>query len=113
MAAKGRKQIVPGPWSLAVAAAMAERIDHRPGRRKQFQIDAQMSSRLSQLLNGERAWYLEDVERACHTLGLDVADFLQSLEVADVAHAPTLRLVADADETYAIEDVDAEYDGGA
>lgn len=111
MAARGRRaQIVPGPWSLAVARAMSDLIDARPGRRKQFTLDAGFSGRLAQLLNGERAWYLEDVERACAALGLDVVQFLESLKVAPV---PPLRLVADADETYRVEDVDASYDGGA
>jgi hypothetical protein len=89
---------------------MSDLIDHRPGRRKQFQIDAQMSTRLSQLLNGERAWYLEDVERCCRVLNLDVVAFLDGLNVDT---APALRLVADSDDTYGIEDVDAAYDGGA
>lgn len=111
MAARGRRaQIVPGPWSLAVARAMAELVDARPGRRKQFSLDAGFSGRLAQLLNGERAWYLEDVERCCQVLGLDVVEFLDSLDVAEPA---PLRLVADADETYGAEDVDADYDGGA
>lgn len=111
MAARGRRaQIVPGPWSLAVSRAIAQLVDERPGRRKQFALDAGFSGRLAQLLNGERAWYLEDVDRACTALGLDVVDFLDSLEVEAT---PQLRLVADADETYGVEDVDADYDGGA
>lgn len=89
---------------------MAALVDARPGRRKQFALDAGFSGRLAQLLNGERAWYLEDVERACRTLELDVVAFLEGLEVGV---APRLRLVADADETYGVEDVDAAYDGGA
>ena len=89
---------------------MAALVDARPGRRKQFALDAGFSGRLAQLLNGERAWYLEDVERACEALGLDVVGFLESL---DVEVGPQLRLVADADETYGVEDVDADYDGGA
>lgn len=110
MAARGRRaQIVPGPWSLAVSRAIAELVDARPGRRKQFALDAGFSGRLSQLLNGERAWYLEDVERACAALGLDLVGFLAGLEVKP---ATQLRLVADADETYGVEDVDADYDGG-
>lgn len=111
MAARGRRaQIVPGPWSLAVARRVAELVDARPGRRKQFAIDAGFSGRLAQLLNGDRAWYLEDVERACAALDLDVVAFLDSLEVGAVA---PLQLVADTNETYSVEDVDAEYDGGA
>lgn len=105
-----RAQIVPGPWSLAVADAIAALVDARPGRRKQFAIDAGFSGRLAQLLNGERAWYLEDVERACRALGLDVVRFLSEL---DVTTGPQLRLVADSDETYSVEDVDADYEGGA
>lgn len=95
---------------MAVARAIAELVDARPGRRKQFALDAGFSGRLAQLLNGERAWYLEDVERACDALGLDVVAFLDSLEVDT---RPRLLAVADSDETYGIEDVDAEYDGGA
>jgi hypothetical protein len=111
MAARGRRaQISPGPWSLAVARKIAELVDARPGRRKQFALDAGFSGRLAQLLNGDRAWYLEDVERACRTLDLDVVEFLDSLNVDT---APPLRLVADSDDTYGIEDVDAAYDGGA
>lgn len=101
---------MPGPWSCAVAEAMSALIDAREGRRKKFQADAGMSTRLSQLLNGERAWYLEDVERCCRVLGLDVVVFLQSL---NVEIAPPLSLVAASDDTYAIEDIDANYDGGA
>lgn len=89
---------------------MAQLVDARPGRRKQFALDAGFSGRLAQLLNGERAWYLEDVERACHALGLEVVAFLDGLQIAA---EPPLRLVADADETYGVEDVDADYDGGA
>lgn len=107
---RGRAQIVPGPWSTAVAAAIAAVVDTRPGRRRQFAIDSGFSGRLAPLLNGDRAWYLEDVERACATLGLNVIDFLDSLQVEP---APLLQLVADADPTYAIEDIDANYDGGA
>lgn len=114
MAASGgrgrRAQIVPGPWSRAVAEAMAAIVDNRPGRRRQFALDSGFSGRLAQLLNGERAWYLEDVERACRTLDLDVIEFLDGLKVDQV---PPLQLVADSDATYAIEDIDANYDGGA
>lgn len=112
MAASGRRQqIVPGPWSRAVAEAMSTLIDAREGRRKKFGTEAGMSTRLSQLLNGKRAWYLEDVERCCRVLGLDVVAFLASLDVEHAA--PALRLIADSDETYLHEDIDADYDGGA
>lgn len=105
----GRVQIEPGPWSLAVAEAMRELIDNRPGKRKRFQMEAGMSTRLAQLLNGRRAWYLEDVERACQVLGLDVIEFLESLHVA----TPKLQAVADDHHSYSVEDHDAAYDGGA
>lgn len=74
-------QIDPGPWSLAVAARISAIVDARTGRRDQFKTDAGFSGRLAKLLNGERAWYLEDVERACVALGLDVVEFLGSLGV--------------------------------
>lgn len=104
----GRVQIQPGPWSLAVAEAMSQLIDKRPGKRKQFQIEAGMSTRLAQLLNGNRAWYLEDVDRACQVLNLDVIKFLDSLDVG----APKLRAVADEHDSYDVEDHDGGYDGG-
>jgi len=78
---QGRTQIEPGPWSRAVSTAFASLVDARPGRRDKFKTDAGFSGRLAKLLNGERAWYLEDVERACDALGLDVVEFLGSLEV--------------------------------
>lgn len=76
---KGRTKVIPGAWSLAVAEAMAAVIDTREGRRDRFAEEAGFSSRLSQLLNGERSWYLEDVERACTVLGWDVAAFLDEV----------------------------------
>lgn len=68
-----------------------------------------MSTRLAQLLNGNRAWYLEDVARACHVLGLDVVQFLDSLQVNTV----TLRAVADDHDSYTVDDLQADLDGGA
>lgn len=64
-----------------MAAAIAARVDARDGKRDRFQQEAGFSGRLAKLLNGERAWYLEDVERACDALGLEVVDFLASLDV--------------------------------
>lgn len=87
---------------------MSQLIDKRPGKRKQFQIEAGMSTRLAQLLNGNRAWYLEDVDRACQVLNLDVIKFLDSLDVG----APKLRAVADEHDSYDVEDHDGGYDGG-
>lgn len=78
---QGRVQIEPGPWSLAVAARIAEIVDAREGKRDRFQQEAGFSGRLAKLLNGERAWYLEDVERACAALDIDVLEFLGSLGV--------------------------------
>lgn len=78
---QGRVQIEPGPWSAAVAAAIAALVDAREGKRDRFQQEAGFSGRLAKLLNGERAWYLEDVERACNALDLDVVEFLASLDV--------------------------------
>lgn len=106
---RGRVQIEPGPWSLAVAEALSALIDARPGRRDRFAKEAGFSARLSQLLNGQRAWYLEDVERACSVLGLDVVAFLASLDVA--AYEPYLAAVADDDVSYSQDDPGAAYDG--
>lgn len=77
--------MVPGPWSQAVAAAMAEAIDSREGKRDRFSEEAGFSSRLSALLNGKRSWYLEDVERACAALGWDMAEFLAEVDPASSA----------------------------
>lgn len=119
----GRVKIEPGYWSLAVAARMSQIVDARPGRREKFAEDAGFSTRINQLLNGQRAWYLEDVERACAALGLGVVDFLDSLaegtphpELASVTRLPmsdplpTLHAVADEQDEAIGEDPDSGYD---
>ena len=120
---KGAAKIEPGPWSLAVAARMSQIVDNRPGRRRAFTEDGGFSTRINQLLNGQRAWYLEDVEQACSVLGLDLLDFLDSLaegtahpELASVTRLPmsdplpTLYAVADAQEEALDADIDADYE---
>ena len=119
----GRVKIEPGPWSLAVAARLSQIVDSRPGRRDKFAEDAGFSTRLNQLLNGQRAWYLEDVERACAALDLDLVTFLDSLadgtphhELASVTRfpmsdpLPRLAAVADQQDEAIGEDPDSGYD---
>ena len=119
----GRVKIEPGPWSLAVAARLSQIIATRPGRREGFAEEAGFSTRLNQLLNGQRAWYLEDVERACTVLGLDLVAFLDSLqegtphpELASVTRfpmsdpLPRLAAVADEQNEAIGEDPDTGYD---
>lgn len=73
--------IKPGRWSLAVGREMSIRVDGRDGKREQFRRDSGISKgRLPKILNGDQAWYLEDVDVACGALGLDVIDFLSSLD---------------------------------
>lgn len=120
---KGAAKIEPGQWSLAVAARLSQMIDARPGRRDKFAEEAGFSTRINQLLNGQRAWYLEDVERACLALDLDLVDFLDSLhdgtqhpELASVTRLPmsdplpSLYAVADDQEEAIGEDPDSGYD---
>lgn len=120
---KGAAKIEPGQWSLAVAARLSHLIDARPGRRDKFAEEAGFSTRINQLLNGQRAWYLEDVERACLALDLDLVDFLDSLhdgtqhpELASVTRLPmsdplpSLYAVADDQEEAIGEDPDSGYD---
>jgi hypothetical protein len=120
---KGAAKIEPGQWSLAVAARLSQMIDARPGRRDKFAEEAGFSTRVNQLLNGQRAWYLEDVERACLALDLDLVDFLDSLqegtphpELASVTRLPmsdplpSLMAVADDQEEAIGEDPDSGYD---
>lgn len=120
---KGAAKIEPGQWSLAVAARLSQMIDARPGRRDKFAEEAGFSTRINQLLNGQRAWYLEDVERACLALDLDVVEFLDSLhegtphpELASVTRLPmsdplpSLMAVADDQEEAIGEDPDSGYD---
>lgn len=79
---QGRVAIPPGPWSQAVAAALSAIVDARQGKRDQFTADSGISrGRLPKLLDARQAWYLEDIERACQTLGLDVVGFLSGLDV--------------------------------
>lgn len=119
----GRIKIEPGLWSLAVAARLSQIIDSRPGRRERFAEEAGFSTRLNQLLNGTRAWYLEDVEQACAALDLDLVDFLDSLavgtphpELASVTRfpmsdpLPSLAAVADEQEEAIGLDPDSGYD---
>ena len=119
----GRIKIEPGPWSLAVSARLSQIVDNRPGRRRGFTEEGGFSTRINQLLNGQRAWYLEDVEQACSVLGLDLIEFLDSLavgtphpELASVTRfpmsdpLPSLGLVADAQEEALDADIDADYD---
>ncbi len=120
---KGAAKIEPGQWSLAVAARLSRIIDARPGRRDRFAEEAGFSTRINQLLNGQRAWYLEDVERACAALNLDFIDFLESLEdgtphpeLASVTRLPmsdplpTLHAVADDQDEAIGLDPDSGYD---
>lgn len=120
---KGAAKIEPGQWSLAVAARLSQMIDARPGRRDKFAEEAGFSTRINQLLNGQRAWYLEDVERACLALDLDLVDFLDSLhdgtqhpELASVTRLPmsdplpSLYAVADDQEEAIGEDPGSGYD---
>lgn len=120
---KGAAKIEPGQWSLAVAARMSQIVDSRPGRRDRFAEEAGFSTRINQLLNGQRAWYLEDVEQACAALDLDFLDFLESLEdgtphpeLASVTRLPmsdplpNLMAVADEQQEAIGEDPDSGYD---
>lgn len=120
---KGAAKIEPGQWSLAVAARMSQIVDSRPGRRDRFAEEAGFSTRINQLLNGQRAWYLEDVEQACVALDLDFLDFLESLEdgtphpeLASVTRLPmsdpmpSLMAVADDQDEAIGEDPDSGYD---
>jgi hypothetical protein len=120
---KGAAKIEPGQWSLAVAARMSQIVDSRPGRRDRFAEEAGFSTRINQLLNGQRAWYLEDVEQACAALDLDFLDFLESLEdgtphpeLASVTRLPmsdpmpSLMAVADDQDEATGEDPDSGYD---
>lgn len=120
---KGAAKIEPGLWSLAVAARMSKIVDARPGRRDKFAEEAGFSTRINQLLNGQRAWYLEDVERACSVLELDLIDFLESLQegtehpqLASVTRfpmsdpLPSLAAVADEQEEAIGLDPDSGYD---
>lgn len=67
----------PGPWSRAVARYVDQ---HREGSREGFRVEAHWSKgRHTGLLDGTKAWYLEDVEAAAGALGIDVLDLLASV----------------------------------
>lgn len=113
---QGSAKMLPRLWSLEVASRLAPVIDARAGRRRQFAKDSGISEgRLSKLLNGNSAWYLEDVDTFCRVLGLDSSRLIDEL-MATV----TVTLSADAYATAASEpgreigsDPDSSYDGGA
>lgn len=81
-----------------MAQEIATLVDAREGKRDRFQQEAGFSGRLAKLLNGERAWYLEDVERACDALGLDVVTFLAGLDVV----MPSVTRWADSEQLAAL-----------
>lgn len=48
--------------------------------------------RVSSLLNGKRAWYLEDIERIAAALDLDALDVLDAVAEMTRAHATVIQL---------------------
>ncbi len=104
---RGSSKMLPGPWSVAVAARLAPIVDARKGRRRQFAKDSGIAEgRISKLLNGVSAWYLEDVDVFCTVLDIDPVAFLDEVIATRTPARDELALAADRND----QAIDTETD---
>ena len=93
----GSSKIKPGAWSLAISENFLARVQEEPDltRPKLAKLTGISEGRIFDLLKGERAWYVEDVERFCAVFGMDLLKYLKSLSVtSNMVEPQSLRLVA-------------------
>lgn len=81
-----RGSTVPSEISFRVASLMAS-LQAQSGLTRDALGDLSgiAEGRVSALLNGKKAWYLEDVERLCHAMGLDEWRVLMMAETKTIA----------------------------
>ena len=79
---KGMAKIQPGLWSRTIARDFSERIDKTPGLTKD-KVSKQTGiagSRVTQLLRGDKSWYVEDVEKFCQVFNLKLPQYIASIQ---------------------------------
>lgn len=79
---QGSSRISAGPWSSAVAEYFDSLIRSKGLTRDKVANEAGISEgRLPQLLSGDKAWYLEDVDILCKYFDLDLGELLDELSI--------------------------------
>jgi len=95
---QGRVKIEAGLWSKTIAADFAHRIETSEGYTKD-RISKETGiagSRVTQLLRGDRAWYVEDIEKFCKVFGLQIPMYLESIQARIEAHLRPFKVALPA-----------------